>query len=878
MLLGMKLFSSINVRVALLPFLLCFFSYSSLGYAEQANEEKKEQEKQNEEKQNDKEEDKDEEESINKITENSERIDGLFTLFRDNKNGELRMLIRKQQLDADFLYFTYVENGVAAAGWGRTRGTYNLQQAKLFRLVRHYNRIDFIEQNTRFYFDPNKPISRAAGANISPAVIFTQKIEAEDEANGDILIQANKLFLTEAFFPIKPLPIPDKKPQEVFSLGNLSEEKSKISSIRNYPENTDIIVEYVYQNDKPHVNGGPEVTDPRYVSIVSQHSILKAPEQAMEPRYDDARVGYFSHQITDLTSSEITPYRDVISRFKLEKKNPQAELSEPLTPITFWLENTTPEELRPIITKAALRWNEAFEQAGFKNALAIKIQPDDAPWDAGDLRYNVIRWVASPSRFYSGYGPSFRDPRTGQVLGADIMLEYAALGYQAQLGAVLGDKGSEDGHEHGQAPQQQCSASRYAHEQYLFNLAALKAFGAEKEEQQRLMEEFVYYLTIHEIGHTLGLNHNFHSTHMLSFEEVFNPDITYAKGMQGSIMDYPAVPFQADPKLKNQYYSTRPGPYDKWAVEFGYRPALADPAAEKQRQEQLLARSTEAQLAFANDADDMRSPGKGIDPRALIFDQSSDPIRFAQHQLSYIRQMQGKLRHTLSTENDSYQPLLVGYQLSLKQFQRHLEVVSRFIGGIYVDRALVGQKGAAETPFTPVAVEDQRRALAILSNELFSPFAFNSFDSNAAFLLEQRRGFNHFEYTLDPKLHETALSIQRLILDQLTHPRVVARLVDSAQYGNQFTLEELFVSLTDAIFKDDMKGEVNSYRQNLQLDFTQRLINIVKGKDHSSVAQSMALNRLHWVEKAMKKNLRGSLATKAHREHILYRINKALEN
>ncbi len=807
------------------------------------------------------------EKTIAQITENSERIDGLFTLFRDKNNGELRMLLRKEQLDTDFLYFTYVEDGVAAVGWGRTRGTYNLQQAKLFRVKRYFDRVEFVEINTRFYFDPEKAISRSAGANISPAIIYTQQIEKEDKNSGDILIQANKLFLTEAFFPVKPLHKPDRKPEENFTLGNLSEAKTKIANIRNYPENTDIIVEYVYENDKPHVSGGPEVTDPRYVSIVSQHSLLKAPEQAMQARYDDPRVGYFTHQVTDLTSADITPYRDVISRFRLEKKNPEAALSEPLKPIVFWLENTTPVELRPIITDAALSWNEAFEKAGFKNALQIKTQPDDANWDAGDLRYNVIRWVSSPSRFYSGYGPSFHDPRSGEVLGADIMLEYASLGYQATIGAVWGDQSSPH----------QCHASTLAHSEYLLSLTALKAFGADTEDQQRLLEEFIYYLTIHEIGHTLGLNHNFRSTHLHDFDAIFNPELTYKVGLQGSIMDYPAVPFQDNPKLKNQFFSKKPGPYDLWAIEFGYHPPLSEPKAEQQRLNTLLARSTEHELAFANDADDMRWPGKGIDPSVLIFDQSSEPVRFAEHQINYIRKMQPELKSRLTEANEGYDLLLTGHKLSLKSFKRHLDVISRFIGGVYVDRARVSQPGAAETPFTPVDVRKQREAMAILTKELFAPEAFDSFATNAAFLLEQRRGFNHYDHTQDPKLHQAALDIQRGILDHLTHPAVLTRLIDSQQYGNQYSVDEHFVSLTDAIFKQDLKGNVNSYRQNLQVDYAQRLIHVLNSGDYSKIAQSMALNRLRWIEKAMEKNTRGDLSTRAHREHILYRIEKALE-
>ncbi|MBX2858220.1 MAG: zinc-dependent metalloprotease, partial [Cellvibrionaceae bacterium] len=644
-----------------------------------------------------------EKKTIKEIIKNSERIDGLFTLFRDKDSGELRLLLKPEQLNTNYLYFTYVENGVHAAGFSLTRGAYNVSQAKSIRLSRHFNKIEWAEQNTHFYSKPEKAISRAEGANISPALIFSQTIEAENKKTGAMLIQVNSLFLSESLFAVRPLPNPDSKPHESFSLGKLSSAKSKIARIRNYPENTDLRVEYVYENDTPYQNGGPAVTDPRYISIVVQHTLLKVPDNPMTPRFDDPRVGYFGHQITDLSSSELTPYRDVISRFRLEKKDPTARLSEPVKPITFWLENTTPLELRPIIAEAALRWNDAFEKAGFKNALVIKTQPDDASWDAGDIRYNVIRWVSSPSRFYSGYGPSFHDPRTGEVLGADIMLEYASLSRSARLAKLI-DNNTLTDNVHSHRPEG-CQASEHAAQQYLFGLNALQAFGASDQQQQRLLKEFVYFLTLHEIGHTLGLNHNFRSNYLHSFEDIFKPEITYPRGLQGSIMDYPAVPLQPNNALQNQFYSTRPGPYDEWAIEFGYHPPLDDADAEQRRVDALLSRSVEPALAFANDADDMRSPGKGIDPRSMVYAQSSDPIRFAQYQISQLRSVQAKLRQKMEGEKDLHHALLQNHHLSLALLRRNLDVISRFIGGVYVERTSPGETAAASRPFRAVDVD-----------------------------------------------------------------------------------------------------------------------------------------------------------------------------
>ena len=148
------------------------------------------------------------------------------------------------------------------------------------------------------------------------------------------------------------------------------------------------------------------------------------PDSNFKARMDDPRVGYFTHQVNDMTSVGALNYRDVIHRWRLEKKDPTALISEPVKPITWWIENTTPKELIPTIKKAGETWNLAFEPLGFKNAVVIKVQPDSATWDAGDIRYNVLRWASSPNPPFGGYGPSFVNPITGEILGADIMLEW----------------------------------------------------------------------------------------------------------------------------------------------------------------------------------------------------------------------------------------------------------------------------------------------------------------------------------------------------------------------------------------------------------------------------------------------------------------------
>lgn len=813
--------------------------------------------------------------TVAEVLKDSDRIDGLFTLYRDRKTGDLRMALTADQLDKSYLYFTYTENGVPAAG--QFRGAFGVDRAEVIRLSRYFDRVEFIVENTSFYFDQTKPISRAADANISNAVAAVQKIEAEDAARGLVVINANQLFLTEAFNRIKPLPDPNRKPHEQFALGNLNASKSKIHEVRNYPRNTDVIVEYVYDNEQPYVRGGDEVTDPRFVSMTVQHSLIAAPEEPFAPRFDDPRVGYFMGKVTDLSSTEVVPYRDVISRWKLVKKDPTAAVSEPVEPIVYWIENTTPMELRPIIEAAALRWNEAFESAGFRNALVVRTQPDDADWDAGDLRYNVIRWVSSPSPSFGGYGPSFFDPRTGQILGADIMLEHLVIArsmVEAQVfgasAAPLPDFGDDPA---------RCVAGLLAHREMVFANAALDTLGADTADKQRMLEEFIHFLVLHEIGHTLGLNHNFRASQMHSLEQIFDTQRTYEMGLQGSVMDYPIVPFALPGKQQGQFWTTRPGPYDHWALTFGYSPALADPAAEHARLQTILARSTEPDLAFGNDADLMRAPGSALDPRVMENDMTSDPIGFANLQMEIVNETAPQFAERLTRDGRSYQELLNGFFTAASRYRSAARSASRFVGGVYVDRAMVNQPGAG-APLTPVSAADQRRALQLLRDHVFAPDAFEPLTLSADRLLAQRRGFDHFGRTEDPKLHTLALDMQKETLDQLLNPVVLQRLTDTRLYGNEYTVGELLVELTDAVFAADLDGRVNTFRQNLQLEYVQRLLTIVQPSPenrYDNVAKSMALDRLRWIEVESGRRRGSDAETAAHRQHLRYRIERGLD-
>ncbi len=800
------------------------------------------------------------------------KIDGLFTLYRDTTNGSLYMLVKKEQLEKEFIYFSYIENGNTTTG--HNKGTF--RDNKVFIISKYFNQLEFTTQNTSFYFDPNNPISRAADANITHAVMASEKVVAIDDAKGEYLIEADNLFLTETLYQVKRTSMfPQGFP--VFNLGMLSKNKTRYQNIRNYPENTDIIVKYVYDDPASRGSGSEAITDGRYMEILLQHSIIEMPKNNYKPRLDDPRIGYFMTQVNDMTSTEVLNYRDLIHRWNLEKKDPAAELSEPVKPITWWIENTTPKELRPTIKAAILQWNIAFEKAGFKNAVQIFEQPDTATWDAGDIRYNVLRWTSSPEPPFGGYGPSFVNPRTGEILGADIMLEWVFITNRLRSQKVFDKAGFEWLlEEHSADNHYTCEAGEHMHMQNMLGIQYLVSNAAGQQEINDFVKEGLYYLILHEVGHTLGLNHNMKATQLHGLNDLYDRAKTKSIGLTGSVMDYPAINFSNRKGMKAQYYTDRPGPYDLWAIEFGYfqeNNEIAD-AAHRQK---ILARSTEPQLTFGNDADDMRSPGKAIDPRVMIGDMSSDAIGFAKERIALIKTLQANLLSEYGKDNRSYHELRSNYLVLTSEWAVQAGVVSRYIGGVYVDRSFSNQASTTK-PLTAVPYETQKSAMKTLSELLFAPTALEVPVDLASYMQQQRRGYNFFSSGEDPKLHNRALNIQNSVLMHLLHPSTLQRITDSKLYGNKYELGEMFKDLSNAIFQADLSTNVNTYRQNLQILYIQYLAAIVNSPLYDYISKAKATGQLQTIQKQMQTAVVTSTGdTKEHRNYIILQCKNALD-
>lgn len=812
---------------------------------------------------------KSKEKTIKDLTKSSKKMEGLFTFYQDTVTGSLQMLISKKQLEKEYIYFSQIANGVMDAG-RVNRGSYI--GSKVFTIEKYFNKIEFITQNTSFYFDPDNPISKSKDANISKGVMASLKIEAYDAEKELYLIKAGDLFLKETFSQIKPASRPGSSPTS-FKLGGLSKDKTKINTIKNYPDNTNLEVEYVYSTTSVLNPGSSAVSDGRNVSIKVFHSLISMPDNDFEPRFDDPRVGYFTNQVTDQTATSATPYRDLINRWHLKKKNPEEALSEPVKPITWWMENSTPVEWRETIKNAVLEWNKAFEKAGFKNAIEVKQQPDDADWDAGDIRYNVLRWTASPTPPFGGYGPSMKNPKTGEIFGADIMLEYRHFTNRVLYDKVFELASINAPHKSSEYKNNMyCSLGHEIHDEVMFASAVASAAGASDLEMERIKKESMTALIMHEIGHTLGLNHNMKASQLFSPEQLEDAAFIEGKCLTASVMDYAALNITRDRSKQGQYDDVAVGPYDVWAIKLGYTPFKTE--ADRQA---LLNESTKPEHIFGNDADDMRAPGKAIDPRVNVSDQSNNQIKWAIDRIEMSNDLMKTMKSKFSKTGESYQELRSVYYLLSGQKASATNTISRFIGGVYVDRAMVGQTNGKQ-PYTPVSFADQKRAMNALKTYVFAPNAFDAPNDLYNYLAMQRRGFNFFRGTEDPKIHKQILTYQKNVLNHILHPNTLQRITDSELYGNTYKLSIFMTDLNNSIFKSDINSNVNSFRQNLQLEYTNMLIGILTGKQSSSYthnSKSMALYNLKAIRSMAAAS--GNIASKAHKQHLRTRIDNALK-
>ena len=786
---------------------------------------------------------------IEELTEDYERIDGFLTLFRDNETNKIFLKINENQLGKEFIYFAHALNGLTTTG----KFTGGYVDNGIFKIEKDFENLRFIRVLTNYSFDEESPLNKSKGSNVSDSTFHVASIMGKNIDESEFLIDITNLLISEDLTPIKPISSPDDYHSSTFGWGMVSPIKSRVTKLYNYEKNTDFEVEYVIESQPSYEYDAEDTADVRNVNIKMRYSFIEIPKNDFQPRLVNQSVGYFSDRITDLTSKDATPYGDLISKWHLKKKYPSKKISEPEEPITFWIENTTPIELREYIKEGVLAWNMAFLEAGFKDAIVVKIQPDDATWDAGDIRYNVLRWTSSPQPMFGGYGPRFTNPRTGQIIGADIMLEWVYLTNRLTIDDIFS---KHENHE-------MCYSAAFKQEDMMLaNIAVL--------DEEKIIEQSIKSLALHEVGHTLGLNHNFKASFLHNNDDIHNPEITSRVGITSSVMEYAPINLAPLGKEQGDYYDVVPGPYDIWAIRYGYTPNL-----DQEQLNNIIKESIKPELMFANDSESMGYPGYGVDPRAMTNDLSNDPIQYSINRINLLNHVQENLPEKLENNVNSWEEYRNAHTVLMRSYDRALNIISRYVGGIYVERSNP-QNESTKDPYTPVPYSYQKEAMAALTEHAFSTEAFPINPKLLRLVQVERRDQDLWGEQEDPQIHKLILSMQTRVLNHLLNAKTLYRLSDTGLYGNAYSVDEMIGDLTKAIFSGDPKNQVSTIRRNLQVNYVRRLIEIMSQDYYDELSTTAVYKSLRDIQKISRKSSLHS-PTKSHRKYLNWIISSALD-
>ena len=749
-------------------------------------------------------------------------IDGFMKIYTNDDGSAYFLKLDEEDLNTQFLYFSYVMN--APQGSTLTGGLPSDGKVLEFRNFKKEN-IGLYQINTSYIKgDETNNIAKSSITNITEA--FVEVFKPSARTDNSVLINVNSILLSEKMDSISYIPS-EYREYITVDYGRPDESKTFVKNVFNNETNTAFEVTFAFENTMPNPDAFSvsAVTDPRYLSVTGRHIFIKMPDDRFEPRVNDHRIGYFVNKSTDLTSYDNFPNFALINKWRLIKKNPDADMSEPEEPIVFWVENTTPKEIIPAVVAGIENWNIAFEEAGFINAVVAKIQPEDAEWDAADYDYNVVRWSSEPDGNLLGIGPSVSNPLTGEIISADVVNKLLAI----KLG---------------------------------YNYRKLYGYT---EDNDPLMQ-YITNLTLHEVGHVLGLRHNFRGSYLYSPSEIHDKTIT-GNTLMSSVMDYDPINIAPEGTEQGIYFSTVPGVYDKWAIKFGYTPNLSD-----EERTELLRQSVKRELTFGTDDDAMSYPGNNIDPRTKRYDMSNDPISYAEDIVKIVDQKINELPEIFSDE-EGFNNYTNSFYRLFRTKGRFLETVAQQIGGVYINKIASSQDEFVS--LEPVPYKKQKQAFELLKKEVFSNGAMNYDPKILANLVFERDSVSYyasFGDNNDPDFHEIVLASQSNILRNILHPAVMKRLVNSSLYGNQYMPNEVLNDLNSAIF---IAGEEpDTFKKNLQSTYVEFLIEGFNEGSYDEVSKAAIFSALKDVLAYSKKNKFKS----DHFDLIFFKVNNFFQS